>query len=101
MCKLRQRGRSYGGPAGSRGIDPSLQLVPKRRQCRRPGGDGTADMVEQAHAERERSPNGTNGPCRAFEIVVPNSPAGERILCGQRSHVDRLGHFTFRREETQ
>ncbi|MEA2915321.1 MAG: hypothetical protein QOJ15_7402 [Bradyrhizobium sp.] len=61
MCKLRQRGRSFGGPAGSRGIDPSLQpppavaasplreignpclrpspsssLVPKRRQCRRP-----------------------------------------------------------------
>ena len=28
MCKLRQRGRSYGGPAGSRGIDPSLQPPP-------------------------------------------------------------------------
>jgi hypothetical protein len=25
MCKLRQRGRGYDGPAGSRGIDPSLQ----------------------------------------------------------------------------
>jgi hypothetical protein len=60
MCKLRQRGRSYGGPVGSRGIDPSLRpppavaanplreignpcrrpspssFVPKRRQCRRP-----------------------------------------------------------------
>src|SRR5258707_11793950 len=24
MCKLRQRGRGYGGPAGSRRIDPSL-----------------------------------------------------------------------------
>ncbi len=28
MCKLRQRGPSYGGPAGSRGIDPSLQPHP-------------------------------------------------------------------------
>src|SRR5258708_21535297 len=28
MCKLRQRGRDYGGPAGSRGIDPSLQPLP-------------------------------------------------------------------------
>ena len=28
MCKLRQRGRDYGGPAGSRGIDPSLQPSP-------------------------------------------------------------------------
>jgi hypothetical protein len=30
MCKLRQRGRGYGGPgpAGARGIDPSLQPPP-------------------------------------------------------------------------
>ncbi len=28
MCKLRQRGRGYGGPAESRGIDPSLQPPP-------------------------------------------------------------------------
>ena len=30
MCKLRQRGQGYGGrpPAGSRGIDPSLQPPP-------------------------------------------------------------------------
>jgi hypothetical protein len=28
VCKLRQRGRGYGGPAGSRGIDPSLQPPP-------------------------------------------------------------------------
>jgi hypothetical protein len=28
MCKLRQRGRGYGGPAGSRRIDPSLQSPP-------------------------------------------------------------------------
>jgi hypothetical protein len=28
MCKLRQRGRDYGGRAGSRGIDPSLQPLP-------------------------------------------------------------------------
>jgi hypothetical protein len=28
LCKLRQRGREYGGPAGSRGIDPSLQPLP-------------------------------------------------------------------------
>jgi hypothetical protein len=29
MCKLRQRGRGYAGrPAGSRGIDPSLQPSP-------------------------------------------------------------------------
>jgi hypothetical protein len=27
-CKLRRRGREYGGPAGSRGIDPSLQPLP-------------------------------------------------------------------------
>ena len=31
VCKLRQRGQGYGGrPAGSRGIDPSLQLLPLR-----------------------------------------------------------------------
>ncbi len=28
MCKLRQRGRDYGGPAESHGIDPSLQPPP-------------------------------------------------------------------------
>jgi hypothetical protein len=28
MCKLRQRGRDFGGRAGSRGIDPSLQPLP-------------------------------------------------------------------------
>ena len=28
MCKLRQRGRDYGGRAGFRGIDPSLQPLP-------------------------------------------------------------------------
>ena len=28
MCKLRRRGPDYGGPAGSRGIDPSLQPLP-------------------------------------------------------------------------
>jgi hypothetical protein len=28
LCKLRQRGREYGGPAGSRGIGPSLQPTP-------------------------------------------------------------------------
>jgi hypothetical protein len=33
MCKLRQRGREYGGPAGSRGIDPSLQPFPLRSNC--------------------------------------------------------------------
>jgi hypothetical protein len=34
MCKLRQRGREYGGrPAGSRGIDPSLQPLPVRSNC--------------------------------------------------------------------
>jgi ISXO2-like transposase domain len=33
MCKLRQRGRDYGGPAGSRGIDPSLQPLPLRSNC--------------------------------------------------------------------
>jgi hypothetical protein len=27
MCKRRQCGREYGGPAGSRGIDPPLQLA--------------------------------------------------------------------------
>jgi hypothetical protein len=33
MCKLRQRGREYGGrPAGSRGIDPSLQPLPRSHQ---------------------------------------------------------------------
>ena len=43
MCKLRQRGRDYGGPAGSRGIDPSLQPLPSgavlygRGASRRPG----------------------------------------------------------------
>src|SRR5258705_6670346 len=30
MCKLRQRGRGYGSPAASRGIDPSLQPPPWR-----------------------------------------------------------------------
>src|SRR5712672_1477890 len=30
MCKLRQRGRCYGSPAASRGIDPSLQPPPWR-----------------------------------------------------------------------
>jgi hypothetical protein len=29
MCKLRQCGREYAGPAGSRGIDPSLQPLPR------------------------------------------------------------------------
>ena len=33
MCKLRQRGRDYGGPAGSRGIDPSLQPRSRRSNC--------------------------------------------------------------------
>ena len=35
MCKLRQRGRDYGGhrPAGSPGIDPSLQPLPLRSNC--------------------------------------------------------------------
>lgn len=33
MCKLRQCGREYGGPAGSRGIDPSLQPLPLRSNC--------------------------------------------------------------------
>ena len=28
MCKLRQRGGGYGGPAGSRRIDPSSQPLP-------------------------------------------------------------------------
>jgi hypothetical protein len=28
MCKLRQRGRGCGGPAGSRAFDPSLQRPP-------------------------------------------------------------------------
>jgi hypothetical protein len=32
MCKLRQRGRDYGGPAGSRRIDPSLQPLPPSQQ---------------------------------------------------------------------
>jgi hypothetical protein len=32
MCKLRQRGRDYRGPAGSRGIDPSLQPFPLSQQ---------------------------------------------------------------------
>src|SRR5882757_3231287 len=31
MCKLRQRGRNYGGPAGSRGIDPSMQPPPAQQ----------------------------------------------------------------------
>ena len=33
MCKLRQRGRDFGGRAGSRGIDPSLQPLPIRSNC--------------------------------------------------------------------
>jgi hypothetical protein len=33
MCKLRQRGRDFGGRAGSRGIDPSLQPPPIRSNC--------------------------------------------------------------------
>jgi hypothetical protein len=33
MRKLRQRGRGYGGPEGSRGIDPSLQPPPLRTNC--------------------------------------------------------------------
>jgi hypothetical protein len=45
MCKLRQRGREYGSPAGSRGIDPPLQpfspsqqlLGPSFMDGRRPG----------------------------------------------------------------
>src|SRR5258707_3436403 len=33
MCKLRQCGRDYGGPAGPRGIDPSLQPCSRRSNC--------------------------------------------------------------------
>jgi hypothetical protein len=33
MCKLRQRGRDCGGPAGSRGIVASLQPLPLRSNC--------------------------------------------------------------------
>jgi hypothetical protein len=33
VCKLRQRGRDYGGRAGSVGIDPSLQPLPIRSNC--------------------------------------------------------------------
>jgi hypothetical protein len=33
MCKLRQRGREYGSPTGSRGIDPSLQPLAVRSNC--------------------------------------------------------------------
>jgi hypothetical protein len=32
-CKLRQRGRDYGGRAGFRGIDPSLQPLPICSNC--------------------------------------------------------------------
>jgi hypothetical protein len=33
MCKLRRRGRDYGGRAGSREIDPSLQPLPICSNC--------------------------------------------------------------------
>jgi hypothetical protein len=33
MCKLGQHGREYGGPAGSRGIDPSCSRSPLRSNC--------------------------------------------------------------------
>jgi hypothetical protein len=65
MCKLRQRGREYGSPAGSRGIDPSSQPLPPSQQLL---GPSFMDGWRSGHAFN-LNPN--SGPvCPACDIGV-------------------------------
>ena len=95
MCKLRQRGREYAGPAeSSRGIDPSLQPLPYAAIADAVL-DGQAASRRPSHAFRLNPNSGPVYPACDIECCTVRWPVGEPLLyalISQKALAGRVIH---------